>query len=1007
MSTQPHNPPANPPINAPLPPTSRAHTDAHDQIELRGVSTHNLKGFDLDVPHRALTVITGVSGSGKSSLAFETLYAEGQRRFVESMSTYARQFLQRMQKPPLKSIRNVLPAIAMRQKHVSAHARSTIGTLTELDDHLQMLYARLGQQLCVQCGKPVTKGTADGIAAQLQSLGDGAKLILTANVTVEPPETPAQTLARLVAEGHQRLWGQGKAHDLSVVDPELLLDADAFDVLVDRVIIRAEGKARLLEAVEVGLRLGKGVLRVWRADAKPDAAPLVYREGLACDACGTAHAALIPSLFNPNTTLGACPVCTGFGRTTGIDYDKVIPNAFRTIEHDAVAPFATPSREREKQRLLELCKRKGVDIKKPWIELGPEDKRAVMNGDKYWGGVKGFFKKLEGKRTQMSARITLARFRGYSPCDACDGARLGTQAQAVHVAGTPLHVVQQMTAAKALAHMENLNQTLPASERAAARSLLEEILLRLRYMNGVGLGYLRLDRQTRTLSGGEFQRLHLTSSVGRALSDTLYVLDEPTAGLHARDSQRLLLALRGLRDQGNTVVVVEHDPELITGADWVVELGPMGGERGGQLLYVGALKELLHTDTPTGRMLSRRLGVQIKHTSPSEDAGKPKRGKAAIGRHPAEEPPAESTDAAPTQHHGVALRVTGATEHNLQNLSVTFPSRKLVAITGVSGSGKSTLVHDIIYQSWCARAGDPTADPGHAESIEGFEQFSELVMMTQNPLGRSSRSNAATSTKAFDAIRKCFSSTPEAEAAGITNCHFSFNTEGGRCETCEGTGLVVVEMQFMADIELPCDACQGRRFKPEVLEIRYKGLSIDQALHLTIDEAIRFFGDKKPVINKLQPLADVGLGYIRLGQSTSTLSGGELQRLKLAAYLPVRAKKADEKGKDTSKDTKAKDDRPCLFIFDEPTTGLHLQDIEVLLRALRRLVVQGHSVLVVEHNTDFIAACDHIIDLGPEGGDGGGQVVVEGSPSEVAACEASYTGQALRDLFRELGQPPA
>jgi excinuclease ABC subunit A len=1015
------------------------------QIELRGVSTHNLKNIDLDIPQRALVVITGVSGSGKSSLAFETLYAEGQRRFVESMSTYARQFLQRMEKPPLRSIRNVLPAIAMRQKHVSTHARSTVGTLTELDDHLQMLYARLGVQACMRCGQPVSAGSADSVAARLRALGEGARLVITAPIAVEAPETTAQVLTRLTAEGYQRLWWGGEAKEMGELDAGALLGATELDVLVDRVIIRADAAARTLEAVEAALRLGRGCVRVWHLGGGVGAgggvkgdAPLVFREGLVCDACGTAHAGLMPSLFNPNTTLGACPVCTGFGRTAGVDYDKVIPSPYRSLAQDAVVAFATPARVKDRAKLMDLCERYQIDTQAPWGSLSEEAKRLVLHGDKKWGGVRGFFRALEGKRQKQSARIMLARFRGYATCDGCEGARVGAQARAVTVGGVTIDRVQRMTTAQALAHVEALPGLLGAEVAAAARTLLEEVTLRLRYMNHVGLGYLRLDRQTRTLSGGEFQRMHLTSSIGRSLSDTLYVLDEPTAGLHARDSERLLVALKGLRDQGNTVVVVEHDPALIEGADWIIELGPMGGDQGGYLLYVGALEGLLASQTPTGRMLSRgrdpaaaaAAAVAVTGhmvTKAAAKAAKPAKapkgraagiGPASLAKAHVEkqaetqpealaEAPPQSAPPAPRARG--ALRVVGAVEHNLQNLTVEIPLGVLVAVTGVSGSGKSTLVHDILYQTWCARAGEPHASPGRVDAVEGFELIEDVVMMTQNALGRSSRSNAATSTKAFDAIRKCFSSSPDAEAAGITPGHFSFNTAGGRCETCEGTGVVTVEMQFMADIELTCDACQGRRFQPQVLAIQYKGLSIDQVLGLTVEDATRFFADRKTITQKLQPLIDVGLGYLRLGQSTSTLSGGELQRLKLAAYLPAGSRNKAKRGAsspDDGPDTDGPDSaravtgaRPHLFIFDEPTTGLHLQDITVLLRALRRLVEEGHSVLVVEHNVDLIIACDHILDLGPEGGDGGGLLIASGPPAVIAQNSASYTGLALRALY--------
>ena len=928
-----------------------------DHIELRGVKTHNLKDLDIDIPHHALTVITGVSGSGKSSLAFDTLYAEGQRRFVESMSTYARQFLQRMEKPPLRSIKHVLPAIALRQKTSSSHARSTVGTLTELDDHLQILYARLGTQYCPDCDALIRRETSSSILEALRALGEGARVVFVADVKVTEVE-PAQTiLARLTEQGHQRLWIDGGVHEISAMDIESLLDADSFPVLVDRVIVKKRSTARIVEAIDAVMKLSGGVLRAEHLNAEGDAPPShIFRESFACNHCGLDLIEPIPSMFNPNTTLGACPTCTGFGKTAGVDYDKVIPNPFRTLSEDAVAVFASKARRPWRTKLFAFARAKGIPLDVSWGQLSDAQRRALLQGGKGWVGVRGFFKKLQSKRGKPHIRILLARYRGYATCEDCEGARLDRQARRVLIGDLSLPEIYRMCARDASAYFEALSfsDTLPRQ----VELLLGEIKLRLEYMVHVGLGYLRLDRQTRTLSGGEFQRLHLTSSIGRALTDTLYVLDEPTAGLHARDSLRLLHALKGLRDLGNTVVVVEHDPEIIRGADWTVELGPMGGERGGQLLYRGDLEGLKSSDTPTGRMLTARLGATA----------------------PPRKPPAESH-----------LTILGATEHNLQNITVHIPLGRLVCVTGVSGSGKSTLVQSILYDGWRARNGELGAVAGRCEGVEGWEQLEDIVMMSQKSLGRSSRSNAATSTKAFDPIRKLMSSTQDAKLKGITPGHFSFNTKGGRCEACEGTGTITIEMQFMADVDLTCEECDGHRFSDPVLAIRYRGKNIHEILDLTVESAIVFFKGSRAITNRLKNLVDVGLGYLRLGQTTSTLSGGEMQRLKLASYLPLPTSRKKSK-------------KPSLFIFDEPTVGLHLQDVTVLLRAIRRLVDEGHSVLVVEHNTDFIIACDHIIDLGPEGGDGGGAIVSAGHPEDIAGCAESHTGQHLKALLDEYAQ---
>jgi len=921
-------------------------------LEVRGVCTHNLKSIDIDIPQRALVVVTGVSGSGKSSLAFDTLYAEGQRRFLESMSTYARQFLQRMEKPPLRSIANILPAIALRQRTGSTHARSSVGSVTELDDHLQLLYTHLAKQFCADCGGEVSRDTVPRIVERLTALEPGTRLVFVAEVRPTEEEHAEHVLERLVVRGFRRFWFKGEAKNIEELDVEVMLARKDFPVLIDRIVLKDDQVKRIVEAVDAALELGNGKMLVHALPAKdsgtlPDS--LRFERAFRCLECGHPYVELIPALFNPNTTLGACPECTGFGKTTGLDLRKVIPNPYRSLKGGAVVVFETPAKKRRRKTLFDFALAHHIPLDVPWRELSEDHRAALLDGLGRYKGVRGFFKELEGKRRKVSARVLLARYRGYTDCERCGGGRPSAQARHAYVGGFALDAITAMTAQEAAAHFAKLEAD--GLNTPEVGVLFEEIRLRLRYMTDVGLGYLRLNRQTRTLSGGEFQRLHLTSSIGRALTDTLYVLDEPTAGLHARDSERLLRALQGLRDLGNTVVVVEHDPEIIKGADWAIEIGPAGGEGGGNVMFSGTLEGLLASDTATG------LAMRERRTLPPPRPG--------------------------TEVDQGAIRIIGATEHNLRALDVRIPLHRLVCITGVSGSGKSTLVHEVLYDGWRARQGDSAAEPGICEDIEGLELIEEVIVMSQTALGRSSRSNAATYTKAYDPIRKLLSETESAKAQGITPQHFSFNTKGGRCETCEGTGTLIVEMQFMADVELQCETCGGKRFSDPVLAVRLRGKNIDDILGLTIDEAMAFFKGHRAVTHRLGALVEVGLGYLRVGQTTATLSGGELQRLKLAGHIGMRAR-TTQRGK--------------LFIFDEPTVGLHTQDVDVLISAIRRIVDEGHSVIVVEHNLEFIAAADWIIDLGPEGGDGGGRLVVEGTTRDVARCAESRTGVYLARL---------
>ncbi len=917
--------------------------DGH--IELRNVRTHNLKGVDCTIPHGRLTVVTGVSGSGKSSLAFDTLYAEGQRRYTESLSTYARQFLQRMEKPPLDAIHNVQPAVALRQKNEVSNARSTVGTVTELDDHLQLLFTHAGVTTCPDCEVEVSRDTVSTTVEALKKLGEGARLVVVAEVEATLKEHRATILKHLAAEGYQRLYIDGSVVELTEVDIETLLDRTEFPVVIDRVIVRDDVLMRLSEAVEAAFALGKGRLKIHVLD-KENPRVLVFDQAFRCNSCGRDFTEPQPALFSFNSSLGACPTCTGFGKTMGVDYKKVIPNPGLSLEEGAIACFQTPKYKKEQDRLLSACRVAGIPVNLPYGKLAREHQKFIRSGGRGYKGLEKFFDDLQDKLHRTDVRVMLARYRGYDHCPTCDGTRLHPDALNVRVAGLLMSDVWALRVEEALEVFEKLELSEHLGKRV--QTLMDEILYRLRYLVEVGLGYLTLERQSRTLSGGEMQRIHLTSSLGRALTDTLYVLDEPTAGLHARDSQRLLEVLRGLRDLGNTVVVVEHDPEIIEGADYILELGPAGGELGGELTYSGAVGGFdLHRGDELVACRS-----EIVREPVADDAW---------------------------------VRVIGARENNLEGLDVQFPHNRLSVVTGVSGSGKSTLMEDILYNGWRRLQGQGGVAAGGVDRLEGLEGFDQVVLMDQASIGRSSRSNALSYTKAYDDIRKLFSQTKEAQLAGLTITDFSFNTAGGRCDTCEGTGKIVVEMHFMADIEVVCEVCDGQRFQQKVLDVKYRGKNINDVFEMTIDEAVDFFSGSTALLRKLAPLREVGLGYLRLGQSTSTYSGGEAQRLKLAAYIAEGRRGGETK--------------PVLFIFDEPTIGLHLRDVAVLLVALRKLVEIGHTVIVIEHNTDFIACCDYIVDLGPGAGPDGGKLVVAGTVEEVAACEASVTGRYLRELI--------
>jgi len=941
-------------------------------IEIRGARTHNLKSISVAIPHGALTVITGVSGSGKSSLAFDTLFAEGQRRYVESLSTYARQFIETMARPEVDEVRNIQPAIAIEQKNSVKNARSTIGTATEVYDYLRLLYAKAGVTICPTCQEPVREDNPDTVSdALLRELG-GRRIYIVAPIERQGTVEPRRLAAELLRAGFGRLVESGEGSvrvvDLDGASSEEVQRATTggrVRVLIDRLVVSEEERERPSASIAQALRAAGECVEVWLADEPmaPGRNPRIFYTGFRCNSCGKSFPKPEPLLFSFNSPVGACPECHGFGRTIGIDWDKVIPDKSLTLAERPIAPFNTPSYKKAYQWIKKTADPRDIPWNKPLQDFTPREWNNLLYGCGDFEGLQEFFKWLESERYKVQSRILLARYRGFTTCAKCQGTRLVPEALAVHWApeqgGLPRRNIAEMarmTIGELLQELVSVELT--SREEALYGRIYREILTRLTYLVRVGLGYLTLDRQTRTLSGGEAQRINLASALGTGLTETLYVLDEPTVGLHARDTERLLNILKDLRDHGNTVVVVEHDPLIIRGADHVIDLGPRAGAHGGEVVFEGAPQQLFEPEAP---------GLTAEYMRRSV-LGSDGRGSAQDGGQRKAKGPARQ------------LLIRGAREHNLKNIDVAIPLSQFVCVTGVSGSGKSTLVHDVLYKNWLRYRREPVEDVGKCKAIDGFELLEEVVLIDQSPIGRSIRSNPVTYVKAYDLIRKLFASTREAKAAGLTGSSFSFNVPGGRCERCEGTGVVTYDMHFLSDITLPCEICDGRRFQPHVLQVHWRGRNIAQVLEMTVDEASDFFAEFPAITRRLQPLRDVGLGYLRLGQSTATLSGGEAQRLKLAAYLDVDA-----------------DGQGTMMIFDEPTTGLHLADLDVLLRVFRRLVARGYSLVVIEHNLELVRWADWIIDLGPEGGDEGGFVVAAGPPAEVARVTASHTGRFLRE----------
>ncbi len=932
-------------------------------IRIRGARTHNLKNVSADIPLGRLTVVTGVSGSGKSSLAFDTLYAEGQRRYAESLSTYARQFLERLDRPDVDSLEPVPPAIALEQKNGVRNARSTVGTQTEIHDSLRLLFAHGGTTSCPDCGEAAVPGGVDRAVEELCASEDGSRAVLVAPIPWKDAGSPpprrkrGPTEAARIAEYKRGGFFRALTPDGEIVeigeDTAGLVDPEGrLRLVVGRFVVGAASRPELASAAETAFTLA-GALEARLGDRVR-----TFRRGLHCPKCGREFRDPTPPLFAFNSPLGACPSCQGFGRVIGVDLEKAIPDRSLTLAERPVAPWNTPAYESAYDDLFRACRRYSVRTDVPVSRLSAHEREVLLRGRGDFYGVLGFFDWLETKRYKIHVRVLLARYRAYTLCDACRGARLAPPALWVRFRGRTIAELADLPLAELKTFFDDLSLSAPEEERLS--SVVAELRARVRYMNDVGLDYLTLSRAARTLSGGESQRIGLASALGGALTGTLYVLDEPTIGLHAVDTRRLLGILRRLADRGNTVVVVEHDPEAIEAADHVIDLGPDAGSHGGHVLFAGTPRALARVKaSATGELLRRRA-------SPSSA------GSRRATRGP--------TRIVPFRRAEGALTVVGAREHNLKNLTIRLPLGRLVALAGVSGSGKSTLVRDILHNSYARRVkGAAQFDVGEHDRIEGFEAISDLLLVDQSPLGRSARSNPVTYTKAWDEIRQLFARSARAVSRGITARDFSFNSVGGRCEACRGTGWQTIDMQFLADVTVRCDVCDGRRFQARVLGVRLRGKNIDDVLDMTVEDASAFFASEEKIVKRLEPLLEAGLGYVRLGQPTATLSGGEAQRLKLAAFLGIRPASS----------------RGALFLFDEPTTGLHARDVDRLLATLRRLIARGHSILAVEHNLGFLEACDWIVELGPGGGEAGGRIVAEGSPEDLRTNPRSVTGPFL------------
>ena len=871
-------------------------------------------------------------------MAFDTLFAEGQRRYIESLSTYARQFLEKMDRPDVEAIHGIPPAIAIEQRNTVKNARSTVGTASEIYDYLRLLFAKIGEVFCPQCHIKVSGDTIEGVVEQIVGEYQGKKILILTQVSLGEAEEIDLKVKDLIKNGYYRIWEKEEILDLTALPPSNLQNRSHLSLLIDRVIPDEKNRSRLAEAIQSGFQIGSGKVEV----LKEDGGKITFNRSFSCNRCKRTFSEPEPLLFSFNSPIGACPTCQGFGRIIGIDWQKVIPDPTKTLQQRPFAPWNTSGYEDLYEYLYDACRRYRIPTQKPFAELLPDQKDILLNGKGEFIGLKGFFDWMEGKRYKVHYRVFLSKYRAYTPCPTCQNTRLKEEALNVRLAGKHIAQLCEMNISELQIFFKNL--PVKDFQKRVGERLLKEITDRIGFMIDVGLGYLTLSRQTRTLSSGEYQRITLARALGSALTETLYVLDEPSIGLHARDTHRLLQALQQLRKRGNTVVVVEHDPDIIRAADTIIDLGPGAGREGGHIVFQGGVESLLKSqDSITARYL--RDGTHI----PKWSLRKPKGW----------------------------ITIHKAREHNLKGIDVRIPLGVMVCMTGVSGAGKTTLVHNILYAG-AKGNGNSEFEKGAFDSIEGLEQIDDLILVDQSPTGKSLRSNSATYIKVFSEIRDLFAHTREAKRNRLKPRHFSFNTEGGRCEACQGAGLQVLDMQFLEDVIITCEACEGKRFRPEILKVRYQDKNISDVLNMTVDEALEFFKGRDRILSKLQILKDVGLGYLTLGQSTNTLSGGESQRLKLAQHIGQT-----REGRN-------------LFIFDEPTTGLHMADVDLLLKTFQKLLAQGHSLIVIEHNLDLIRCADYIVDLGPEGGEEGGRIVVEGDLEKVMASKQSYTGQFLK-----------
>ena len=911
------------------------------EILIKGAKLHNLKDITVGIPRNQLVVITGLSGSGKSSLAFDTLYAEGQRRYVESLSSYARQFLGRLDKPKVDNIIGIAPAIAIEQKVNTSNPRSTVGTSTEIYDYLKLLFARIGKTYSPISGNEVKKHTVTDVVETALAYPDGTKLLLLAPISIPKDRTVEQVLKLLLQQGYARILHQGEV--IRLEEDNLPKKLGKFQLVVDRIVVQhnEDFQHRLADAVETAFFEGKGECMLQEVESE-----VLKHFSSRFEMDGITFLEPNVHLFSFNNPYGACPECDGYGDTIGLDEDLIVPNTALSVYENAIYPWRGETMSWFRDQLVNNAYKFDFPIHKPWYELSAEQRQLVWDGNKYFTGLTDFFKELEEKSYKIQNRVLLARYRGKTRCHSCHGRRLRKEANYVKIQGKSISDLVEISIEKLQAFFREL--TLSPYEQEVAKRLLIEINSRLQFLSDVGLGYLTLNRKSNTLSGGESQRINLATSLGSSLVGSMYILDEPSIGLHPRDTHRLIKVLKSLRDLGNTVIVVEHDADIMKAADYIIDIGPEAGTHGGEVVAAGTYEQLLKADTLTGKYLSGRLSI---------------------------EPPKKRR----TSPHYISL--IGCRENNLKNIDVSFPLDMLTVVTGVSGSGKSTLIKKLLYPAMQKELNASNEKIGQFTRIEGkYKQLQSVEFVDQNPIGKSSRSNPITYLKVYDDIRNLYANQKLAKMRNFSAKHFSFNVDGGRCEVCKGEGEVTIEMQFMADVHLTCEACGGKRFKKEVLEITYEGKNIDDLLNTTIDDAVAFFAAHKQtkIAEKLKPLQDVGLGYVTLGQSSSTLSGGEAQRIKLASFL-----------------SKSESKEKVLFIFDEPTTGLHFHDIRKLLDSLQALIEKGHSVIVIEHNLEMIKCADYVIDLGLEGGEKGGSIIAKGTPEEIAKCKESYTGKAL------------